>query len=71
MHNELKITDMQTLESNKKTIEESTNPISLASSCLTLSRETLICLPISASVNGSSPSRQNLSFIIFCYLSFN
>ena len=29
MHNELKITDMQTLESNKKTIEESTNPISL------------------------------------------
>ena len=28
MHNELKITDMQTLES-KKTIEESTNPISL------------------------------------------
>jgi len=28
MHNELKITDMQTLESNKKTIEESTNPIS-------------------------------------------
>ena len=31
MHNELKITDMQTLESNKKTIEESTNPISLDS----------------------------------------
>ena len=29
MHNELKITDMQTLESNKKTIEESTNSISL------------------------------------------
>ena len=29
MHNELKITDMQTLESNKKTIEESINPISL------------------------------------------
>ena len=29
MHNELKITDMQTLESNKKTFEESTNPISL------------------------------------------
>ena len=29
MHNELKITDMQTLESNKKTIEETTNPISL------------------------------------------
>jgi len=29
MHNELKITDMQILESNKKTIEESTNPISL------------------------------------------
>ena len=29
MHNELKITDMQTLESNKGTIEESTNPISL------------------------------------------
>ena len=29
MHNELKITDMQTLESNKKTIKESTNPISL------------------------------------------
>jgi len=29
MHNELKITDMQTLESNKKAIEESTNPISL------------------------------------------
>jgi len=29
MHNELKITDMQTLESIKKTIEESTNPISL------------------------------------------
>jgi len=29
MHNELKITNMQTLESNKKTIEESTNPISL------------------------------------------
>jgi len=29
MHNEQKITDMQTLESNKKTIEESTNPISL------------------------------------------
>ena len=29
MHNELKITDMQTLESNKKTIEESANPISL------------------------------------------
>ena len=28
MHNELKITNMQTLES-KKTIEESTNPISL------------------------------------------
>ena len=29
MHNELKITDMQTLESNKKTIEQSANPISL------------------------------------------
>jgi len=29
MHNELKITDMQTLESNKKTIEESNNSISL------------------------------------------
>ena len=29
MHNELKITDMQTLESNKKTIEESANPIAL------------------------------------------
>jgi len=29
MHNELKITDMQILESNKKTFEESTNPISL------------------------------------------
>ena len=29
MHNELKITDMQTLESNKKTIEESSDPISL------------------------------------------
>ncbi len=29
MHNELKITDMQTLESNKKTVEESTNSISL------------------------------------------
>ena len=29
MHNELKITDMQTLESNKKTIEKSINPISL------------------------------------------
>jgi len=29
MHNELKITDMQTLESNKKTTEESTNSISL------------------------------------------
>ena len=29
MHNELKITDMQTLESIKKLIEESTNPISL------------------------------------------
>ena len=29
MHNELKITDMQTLESNKKAIEESNTPISL------------------------------------------
>ena len=29
MHNEVKITVMQTLESNKKTIEESTHPISL------------------------------------------
>ena len=29
MHNELKITDMQTLESNKKTTEESINPIPL------------------------------------------
>ena len=29
MHNEQKITVMQTLESNKKTIEESSNPISL------------------------------------------
>ena len=29
MHNEQKITDMQTLESNTKTTEESTNPISL------------------------------------------
>ena len=29
MHNELKITDMQTLESNKKTTEEFTNPKSL------------------------------------------
>ena len=29
MHNELKTIDMQTLESNKKTIEESTNLISL------------------------------------------
>ena len=28
MHNKLKITDMQTLESNKQTIEESINPIS-------------------------------------------
>ena len=28
MHNELKITDMQTLESNKKNTEESVNPIS-------------------------------------------
>ena len=27
MHNELKITDMQTLESNKKTTEDSINPI--------------------------------------------
>ncbi len=29
MHNELKITDMQTLESNKKSTEESTNPVCL------------------------------------------
>ena len=29
MHNELKITDMQTLESNKKTTGESINPVSL------------------------------------------
>ena len=29
MHNELKITDMQTLESNKKTNEKSANQISL------------------------------------------
>jgi len=29
MHKELKIKDMKTLESNKKTIEESTNPISI------------------------------------------
>ena len=30
MHNELKITDMQTLESNKKTSEDTANPISLS-----------------------------------------
>ena len=29
MHNELMITDMQTLESNKKTIEDSANRISI------------------------------------------